>query len=151
MIRVGTSGWAGEGLFAAEPIKAGTRIVSYQGERISKEESARRRAALNSYIFHLDYAWDVDGSGLDNTARYVNHSCDPNCRVELDGKEIWIVADRDLEAGQELSFNYGYDLSEYERFPCACGARNCCGYMLAREFWGNLPVERANYEGLFPQ
>ena len=149
MIRVGVSGWAGQGLFATQPIAVGRRILSYQGERISKEESARRRLAGNNYIFHLDYAYDIDGSGLENTARYVNHSCDPNCRVELSKGEIWIVADRDLQEGEELSFNYGYDLSEYERFPCACAARNCCGYMLAREHWGQIPQGRENYEGLF--
>jgi SET domain-containing protein len=150
LVTVAPSGWAGQGLFAATAIPAGTRILAYQGERISKAESARRRADFNSYIFHLDYAWDVDGSGLDNTARYINHSCDPNCRVELTGGEIWIVADRNLSEGEELSFNYGFGLEEYERFPCACGARNCCGYMLAREYWGQLPVSRENYEGLFP-
>lgn len=151
MIRVGASGWAGEGLFAVTPIPAGTRVLAYQGERISKEESALRRAAGNNYIFHLDYATDIDGASLQNTARYINHSCDPNSRVELSGGQIWIVADRDLAAGEELSFNYGYDLTDYERFPCACGARNCCGYMLAREYWGQLPQARENYEGLFQQ
>lgn len=151
MIRVGASGWAGEGLFALEAIAAGTPILQYLGERISKEESACRRAEGNNYIFHLDYAWDIDGESLENTARYINHSCDPNCRVELRDGEIWILAARDLEPGQELSFNYGYDLSEYERFPCACGARNCCGYMLARDYWGQLPQPRENYEGLFQQ
>ncbi|MBX3172083.1 MAG: SET domain-containing protein-lysine N-methyltransferase [Candidatus Eremiobacteraeota bacterium] len=145
LVRIGPSGWAGEGLFAAQPIPGGTRILQYRGEHISKEESARRRLAGNNYIFHLDYAHDIDGAALENTARYLNHSCSPNCRVELSGGQIWIVADRDLQAGEELSFNYGYDLSEYERFPCACGAPNCCGYMLAREYWGDLPQSRENY------
>ena len=83
MIRVGTSGWAGEGLFADEFIAAGTRILSYQGERISAEESARRRLAGNNYIFHLDFRGAIDGAGLENTARYINHSCDPNLIVQV--------------------------------------------------------------------
>lgn len=145
MVGVGTSGWAGQGLYATQPIATGTRILQYQGERISKEESARRRAAGNNYIFHLDYASDLDGVDLANTARYINHSCSPNCRVEISGGQIWIVADRDLLPNEELSFNYGYDLTDYQRFPCACGARNCCGYLLAREFWGELPQSRENY------
>ncbi|MFN8607994.1 MAG: SET domain-containing protein-lysine N-methyltransferase [Vulcanimicrobiota bacterium] len=141
MIRVAPSGWAGQGLFATRSIPAQTAIVAYQGERIDKAESARRKAAHNNYIFRLNYAWDIDGSGLDNLARYLNHSCDPNCRAEIRGEQIWIVADRDIAPGEELSFNYGFDLTDYQRFPCSCGARVCCGYMLAREFWGELPRE----------
>lgn len=147
MIRVGPSGWAGQGLFAIQPIPAGTSILPYQGERIEKAESARRKAAGNNYIFRLNYAWDIDGSDLENLARYINHSCDPNCRAEIRGEAIWIVSEREIPAGQELSFNYGFDLTDYQRFPCDCGARVCCGYMLAREFWGQIPQERG--EGTF--
>lgn len=139
MIEVGPSVCAGQGLFATRAIPQGERIVEYLGEKISKEVSAARRAAHNNYIFHLDYATAIDGSGLENTARYVNHSCSPNCLIEIAGGRIFVVAGRDIAAGQELSFNYGYDASEYERFPCNCGAYNCCGYMVGREYWGQLP------------
>lgn len=147
MIRVGPSGWAGQGLFATETIPAGTRVLPYQGERISKAESQRRKANGNNYIFRLNYAWDIDGSSLENTARYLNHSCEPNCRAEIDRETIWLVAERTIPPGEELCFNYGFDLSDYERFPCRCKARVCCGYMLAREFWGQIPQPRG--EGTF--
>lgn len=147
MIAVARSGWAGQGLFASQAIPAGRRVIAYTGEKIDKQESARRKAAGNNYIFRLNYAWDIDGSGLENLARYINHSCDPNCRAEISQETIWIVADRDIQPGQELCFNYGFDLTDYQRFPCQCGARVCCGYMLAREFWGEIPQHRG--EGTF--
>lgn len=129
----------GQGLFAISDIAEGTLILEYQGEKISKTESARRKAARNNYIFHLDYQFDLDGAALENTARYLNHSCAPNCVVQKRDGRLFIHAARDIRAQEELTFDYGYDLSEYERFPCNCGARVCCGYILGREFWGELP------------
>jgi uncharacterized protein len=130
---------AGTGLFALRPFRAGERIVEYTGEKITKEESASRRKAHNNYVFHLNYRHDIDGAGLDNIARYINHSCDPNCRVQKSEGRIFVEAARDIAPDEELSFDYGYDLSEYARFPCTCGARVCCGYIVGREFWGELP------------
>ncbi|MBM3225416.1 MAG: SET domain-containing protein, partial [Candidatus Tectomicrobia bacterium] len=125
-----------QGLFATEPIRRGTRVVEYTGEKISKRESTRRLAAYNNYIFYLNALYDIDGETLENTARYMNHSCEPNCEVEMTTTQIWLVALRDIKAGEELTFNYGYDASEYERFPCNCGTRSCCGYIVGREYWG---------------
>lgn len=133
------SATAGVGLFATRRLAAGERIIEYLGEKITKTESAARKAACNNYIFHLDYRHDIDGAGLDNIARYINHSCEPNCVIEKSGGRIFVVAARDIAPDEELSFDYGYDASEYERFPCNCGARVCCGYMVAREHWGLLP------------
>lgn len=130
---------AGMGLFSTARMEAGQRIVEYLGEKITKAESAARRAAHNNYIFHLDYRHDIDGASLDNTARYINHSCDPNSMIELAEGRIFVVAARAIEAGEELTFDYGFDASEYERFPCNCGAYLCCGYILGREHWGLLP------------
>ena len=132
---VGPSRIAGQGLFAAQDIPQGTRIVQYVGEKISSRERARRLAAGNVYIFHLTYRYAIDGQTLENTARYINHSCDPNCAVETTPDTIWIVALRDITAGEELSYNYGYDAHNYQANPCTCGAHNCCGYILAREYW----------------
>jgi len=142
MIRVGNSSCEGRGLFATAPIAAGTKIIQYLGVKISKAESARRKAAYNNYIFYFDFNYDIDGASLENTARYVNHSCDPNCRIEKSRQEIWVVAARDIQPNEELSFNYGYDARDYERFPCNCGARVCCGYILGREYWGEIPQLR---------
>ena len=138
MIRIGPSAIDRLGLFATQPIGKGRRIIEYRGEKISKQESARRLAQHNNYIFHLNYRYDVDGQALDNTARYINHSCEPNCEVECTGKQIWILALRPIKAGEEICFNYGYDAMEYEKFPCCCGARRCCGYILGREYWGRI-------------
>jgi SET domain len=65
------------------------RIIQYIGEKISSRERARRLAAGNAYIFHLTYRYAIDGQTLENTARYINHSCDPNCAVEKTSDTIW--------------------------------------------------------------
>src|SRR4029434_211105 len=101
-------------LFAVEPLKKGTRIIQYIGEKISSRERARRLAAGNSYIFHLTYRYAIDGQTLENTARYINHSCAPNCEVEKTSDTIWIVAVRAIAAGEELSYNYGYCARQYQ-------------------------------------
>lgn len=141
LVRVGTSPIDRQGLFAATDIAQGTRIIAYLGEKITKSASARRLANYNTYIFHLNYHYDIDGTTLANTARYINHSCDPNCAVEHTTDTIWIVAIKDIQAGEELSFNYGYDARDYDKFPCHCGAKNCCGYILGREYWGLIPPQ----------
>jgi len=138
-VRVGPSRIAGQGLFAAQNIPEGTRILPYIGERISKAESTRRLANGNYYIFTFNEQYDIDGKELRNTARYINHSCDPNCDVDQTTRAIWIVALRDIQAGEELSYNYGYDIKDYAEHPCTCGAKNCCGYILDREYWGLIP------------
>ena len=138
-VRVGPSRIAGQGLFAAQDITKGTRIMQYIGEKISSRERAVRLAAGNAYIFHLTYRYAIDGQTLENTARYINHSCDPNCEVEKTPDTIWIIALREITAGEELTYNYGYDGRNYQENPCNCGAQNCCGYILAQEHWGLIP------------
>ena len=137
---VHTSPIAGLGLFAAQDIRQGTRILPYIGERISKAESTRRLAHGNVYIFTFNHRYDIDGALLRNTARYSNHSCEPNCAIAKTTRTIWLVALRDIADGEELTYNYGYDfdLDSYQDFPCHCGANNCCGYILAREYWGRI-------------
>jgi uncharacterized protein len=139
LVRVGPSPIDRQGLFAAMDIPPGTRIIAYQGEKISKAESARRLARHNVYIVALNAQYDLDGETLANTARYINHSCEPNCTVEHTLETIWIVARQDIAAGDELSIDYGYDAHEYAKYPCHCGATTCCGYILGRAYWGHLP------------
>lgn len=134
-VRVGPSRISGQGLFAVQDIQQGRRILPYIGEKISKAESTRRLANGNHYIFTFNELYDIDGKMLSNTARYINHSCDPNCEVEQTTRAIWIIALRDIRAGAELGYNYGYDIKDYQEHPCTCGAKNCCGYILAREYW----------------
>ena len=60
----------------------------------------------------------------------INHSCDPNCQTEQFGNTIWIVSSKDIQAGEELTYNYGYEVDDTPADPCHCGAHNCCGYIL---------------------
>ena len=129
-VRVGTSRIHGQGLFAAQEIKKGTRIIQYIGAKIAKEESDRRLAAGNVYIFGLNERYSLDGDTPKNTARYINHSCDPNCQTEQFGNTIWIVSIKDIQAEEELTYNYGYEVDDTPADPCHCGAHNCCGYIL---------------------
>lgn len=125
----------GRGAFARKRIPQGTRIIEYIGEKISKQESLCRCQQHNEYIFALDDQHDLDGNVDWNPARLVNHSCAPNCDAELVEARIWIISRREIRAGEEITFNYGFDLVDYQDYPCACGAPNCVGYIVAEEFF----------------
>jgi SET domain-containing protein len=129
---------AGRGLFARTDLAAGQRIIEYVGERITKDESLRRCEAGNPYIFALDDEHDLDGSVEWNLARFINHSCAPNCETEDDEGRIWVVALRDIRAGEELTYNYNFDLTEFREHPCRCGAEHCVGFMVAEEHFPAL-------------
>jgi len=133
----------GTGGFARRDIPAGTRLIEYVGEKITKAESLRRCEANNEYIFTLDDECDLDGNVTWNPARFINHSCAPNCEAEWDENRIWIAALRDIPAGEELSFNYGYDLEDYREHPCRCGAPECVGYIVAEEFFEHVRRQNA--------
>jgi hypothetical protein len=128
----------GTGGFARTAIHAGTRVIEYVGEKITKAESLRRCESNNEYIFALGDGFDLDGNVDWNPARFLNHSCAANCEAELDGGRLWIVAQRDIAAGEELTFNYGYDLVDYREHPCCCGTPTCVGYIVAEEFFEHL-------------
>jgi len=123
----------GLGLFANTHIPAGTRIVEYVGEKITKAESLRRCQSGNEYIFALDSETDLDGSVEWNQARWVNNSCEPNCVARLLDDQVWIIALRDIGSGDEITFNYSYDLDNYQEHPCHCGAATCVGFIVAEE------------------
>jgi len=137
----------GMGGYARCDIPAGTRVIEYVGERISKTESVRRCEADNQYIFAINDEWDVDGSVSWNPARFINHSCAPNCEAEWDEDRIWIVALRDVKAGEELSYNYGYDLVDYRQHPCRCGTDGCVGYIVAEEFFEHVRGQQSLARG----
>lgn len=134
------------GLFATRDIKEGTDIIEYVGEKITKEESNRRALAWEEearksgdglvYIFELDDEWDIDGREYEeNIAKYMNHSCDGNCEAinyEEEG-EIWINARRDIKKGEELVYDYGYDMEHFLDHPCHCGTDNCIGYIVRED------------------
>jgi uncharacterized protein len=133
----------GTGVFARLAIPAGTRVIEYIGERVSKAESLRRRQGGNFFVFIVTDEFDIDGIVDWNPARFINHSCAPNCEARMEENRIWIIALRDLQAGEELTFNYGYDLQDYEDHPCHCGAPNCIGYMVAEEHFEDVRRKEA--------
>lgn len=133
----------GTGGFVRRDVGAGTRVIEYVGERITKAESLKRCEADNEYIFTLDDEHDLDGNVPWNPARFINHSCAPNCEAELDEGRVWIVALRDIKAGEELTFNYNYDLVDYRQHPCRCGTPVCVGYMVAEEFFEHVRVQNS--------
>jgi len=139
----------GIGGFARADIPAGTRIIEYTGEKITKEESLSRCERSNEYIFALDDEHDLDGNVPSNPARFLNHSCQPNCEALLEDGRIWLVSLRQIRAGEELTFNYGYDLEDYRQYPCSCGTKGCVGYIVAEEFFDSL--RRSNLSGEFPE
>lgn len=128
------------GLYARERIEKGEYILQYFGEKITKAESQRRsklqekRARKSGtgqvYIFELNKKYDLDGYRKNNPARYINHSCEPNCEAVNYKGQIWVVALRDIDEGEELSYDYGYALDCFMDHPCRCGKKSCPGYIV---------------------
>ena len=122
------------GLFAARNIKKGTRIIEYKGKIITKNETEKNSKFDNDkdiYLFNLNSRYDLDGDFSWNTARLVNHSCNPNCEVEGKGLKLWITSIKDIKKDEELSYDYGFGYDrDYKQFPCKCSAKNCCGYIV---------------------
>ena len=133
----------GMGVFARTDIPAETRVLEYIGERVSKEESLRRRQEGNFFVFIVTDKFDIDGAVDWNPARFINHSCAPNCEARMEEERIWVIALRDIKAGEELGFNYGYDLQDYEDHRCSCGAANCLGFMVAEEHFEDVRRKEA--------
>ena len=137
----------GSGVFAAKNIKKGTRIIEYIGEKIKKSEGDKRserriKKFLDSketgsvYIFELNKKYDIDGSPEYNKARYINHSCDPNCEVDIIDDKIWISSIKNIKKGVELSYDYGYEFDEdFRVHPCKCGSQSCVGFIISSDAW----------------
>ena len=122
------------GLFANKDIKKGTRIIYYVGKIITKEETEDNPKFDNEqaiYLYNLNEKNDLDGDFAYNTARLINHSCEPNCEVAGKGLKLWISSIRDIKKNEELTYDYGFSFDEnYKDFPCKCGSNNCCGYIV---------------------
>jgi len=146
---IGKSRIAGKGLFAGQAITKDTIIRRYRGTKISKAQSACALAHGNAYICSLNDRYDLDGNTLHNPARYINHSCDPNCAWQTTARAIWVVTLRDIQAGEELThrYNYVYDPERYTEFPCFCGAKNCVGYIVDARYW-EVITQQHKYESL---
>ncbi len=122
------------GLFANKDIKKDTIIIHYIGKIITKkqtEEDSKFDNGKAIYLFNINNKYDLDGDFTYNTARLINHSCNPNCQVESKGLKLWISSIRDIKKNEELSYDYGFSFDEnYKEFPCKCGSNNCCGYIV---------------------
>jgi SET domain-containing protein len=113
---------AGLGVFAAERIRKGVRIIEYAGELISQAESSRREQRYlkqgRIWCFNLNRRWVRDAAVGGNLARFINHSCRPNCYVTITGHTIWIRAARSLAPDEELT--YDYSTGGAAKIPCRC-------------------------------
>ena len=91
------------------------------------------------YVFELNKKYDIDGGVARNYARFINHSCDPNCEVEITDNHIWISSIKRIKKGSELTYNYGYSFdTDYEEHICKCGSKKCVGYILSDDDWPKL-------------
>lgn len=146
---VRTSNIHGQGVFANTHLPAHTKLMQYEGERISSAEAVLRygdnTSVGSTYLFAVNADWLIDGLVGGNSARFINHSCAPNCEaviwVDINGDsrkdKVWIETLRDVEIGEELTFDYALELNSATQHPdlkawqCRCGQPNCRGSMLA--------------------
>lgn len=138
----------GNGVFATAAIKKGERVVRYKGTLRTHDEVDQEYGDEDenghTFLFTLNDDYVIDANTGGNIARWINHSCKPNCESEIEenakGKrhkdKVFIHAMRDIKAGEELTYNYGIVLDEphtskvKKLWACKCGARNCTGTML---------------------
>ncbi len=122
------------GLYANCDISKGTRIIEYQGKVISVKKSEIDPKFDNGkaiYLFNINKKYDLDGDFKFNTARLINHSCEPNCEVFGKGLKIWVYAMKNIKKGDELSYDYGFSFDKnFRQFPCKCGSKQCVGYIV---------------------
>lgn len=132
----------GKGVFATRKIPAGAQIVEYEGERISWKEAVRRENMkapddFHTFFFSLEGGKIIDGGSNGNDARWINHSCAPNCEAREEDGRVFIHALRDIARGEELNYDYGLILEERytpslkKAYACLCGAPNCRHTLLA--------------------
>ena len=134
----------GNGVFAARDIPAGTRIIEYAGKRITAKEADRRHPTnpddpFHTFFFSLSSGKVIDGDDHGNDAKWINHSCEPNCESMegRHGKRVYIMAKRDIAKGEELNYDYGLVIDDKltktlrQQYACRCGAPTCRGTMLA--------------------
>jgi SET domain-containing protein len=122
MIEKRRSSIQGWGVFATTPIAKNTRIIDYAGEKIPNRESLKREArylrAGDIWCFKLNRLYARDAAVGGNVARFINHSCRPNCYTQVMGDTIWIRAARNIRRGEELTYDYHTD--GVGSIPCRC-------------------------------
>jgi uncharacterized protein len=138
---VRTSPVHGNGAFAARDIRKGEVIDEYRGERISHDQANQRYSKRafednHTFLYTLDEDTVIDGNVDGNDVRYINHQCDPNCAPRIRRGRLFIVALRDIRAGEELGFSYHIGREDDdpdnvdEIYACRCGSPKCRGTML---------------------
>jgi SET domain-containing protein len=143
-IEVRRSKIAGRGAFAVSAIRKGQRIIEYRGQRISPAEADRRYEDTKVkhprvLLFSVDGRTVIDGGVEGNEARFINHSCEPNCEAVTERRRIWIYALRDIRAGEELTYDYNLTgetedpEDQRKRYPCHCGSEKCRGTLFRAE------------------
>ena len=140
-IQTRRSGVHGNGVFAVQDIAEGETLVEYKGEVINWEEALRRHPhdpaqPNHTFYFHVDDERVIDGKVNGNSAKWINHSCAPNCEADEEDGRVFIKALRPIEPGEELNYDYGLVLEGRhtrkvkQEFACHCGSRKCRGTML---------------------
>ena len=125
------------GLSAATNIKKGAKVIEYKGKIITVKEAETNPKFDNDkaiYLFNLNKKYDLDGDFKYNTARLINHSCDPNCEVDGVGLKLWIYSIKDIKKNEELTYDYGFSFDkDFKNYPCRCGAKKCVGFIVKSE------------------
>lgn len=119
--RVGRSK-TGLGLFALKPIRKGDFIAYYSGRKLSNDEADK---LWTKYLFEINSRWTIDGSNKRNIARYMNHSCRPNCESDVRKHKVIITAIKNIQPGDELTYNYGRDYFDTFIKPRGCRCMAC--------------------------
>ena len=143
----------GLGAFASRHIRKGTRVTEYIGERISQEEANQRyddTATASPYVllFTVDKHTVIDAGVDGNDARFINHSCDPNCEAIIEDGHVYIEAVKGISVGEELTYDYNLtwddqgDTVPDKRYSCQCGAETCRGTMLKPRRKAKRPRKR---------
>ncbi len=115
-LRVGRS-QTGLGLYTQEPIPKGRCIIEYTGRQISKKEEYESNS---KYLFEVSKTKTIDGASRSNKARYINHSCRPNCEIEIRKEHVYVFSKRAIKAGEELTYDYDTDYFDEYIKPVGC-------------------------------
>jgi hypothetical protein len=135
-VEVRQSSVHGRGVYAAQFIPKGTRIIEYTGERTSWEAAPNDEDDPHTFNFGLDNGEVINPEIGGNDARWINHSCDPNCETAEEDDRIFIDSMRDIQAGEELFYDYALEIDEpiteesKKKYACHCGSSKCRGTML---------------------
>jgi uncharacterized protein len=141
MMRVRRSRVHGRGVFALRRIRKGTRVIEYLGDRITHRQADVRYEDKSdrdnhTFLFIVDRGVVIDAGVDGNDARFINHSCDPNCESVIDDRRVFVEAIRTIQPGEELTYDYQIGRDRHdppdadEIFACRCGAKRCRGSML---------------------